>query len=523
MWAAGLGMLISSAAAFAMPLPSAAPAASGDPVVQSDAWWTQAGAAIARTSAGDTLLVDARLGHPALAAGAAGETFLFASVKGAPDGAAAGRVAPPIELTLVIDRSGSMKGERIANAKAAALLALERLRPGDRVSVVAFDQTAELVVPTSTLDDVAKADVRARIRGIRLGGDTCLSCGLELAEREIARGGALARGAGDETVRRVLVLSDGAANVGAKDAPGLRALAARLRGLGATVSTIGVDVEFDERTLAAIASEGNGRHHFVAEPGGLPAIFAAEFDEVTASVAKDTELALELEPGVEVDQVFDRTFRREGRRLLVPLGAFAAGQEKTLLVKLRVPTDAAGTKPVARVGLAFRDLVKKKDASCEGTLALRVLPEGERGPDLDPFVSARVERSKTASALEEANALFTAGRLADAKAKVSEQRARVAARRAEAEPLALATPAPKSSTRSLGDDFARQDEALAQAERGFAPAAEAPLAAATAAAGPLGHAAGAGRFAPAPPPAARPEPAKRAVKQNQANAFDLAF
>ena len=221
----------------------------------------------------------------------------------------------------------------------------------------------------------------------------------------------------------MILLSDGATNNGIRDMPGMRALAGRMRSRGVTISTIGVDVDFDEKMMAAIASEANGRHYFVADASGLSAVFGQEFDDLLASVAKEAELSIELAPGVEVAEVFDRTYRREGNKLIVPFGTFSSKQEKTVLVKLRVPTDHDGEASVADVKLAFRDLVKKADGDCGGNLTLLVKEDGSEQKDLDPFVAARLERSRTSQTLTEANRLFEAGRISDARAKLASRTA----------------------------------------------------------------------------------------------------
>src|SRR4029079_14105162 len=84
--------------------------------------------------------------------------------------------AQPLELAIVVDRSGSMKGERIANAVAAAVGAVDRMRDGDSVVVVSFDTQAQVVVPRTVVDASTRQSITSSIRTIRLGGDTCVSC-----------------------------------------------------------------------------------------------------------------------------------------------------------------------------------------------------------------------------------------------------------------------------------------------------------------------------------------------------------
>ncbi|MBX3224134.1 MAG: VWA domain-containing protein [Labilithrix sp.] len=503
------GVLVSAAGAFAIPV--ARPVAGPDPsatnaigVAAGEGW--QSGA---RITAGDTLLVDARLGHASLPKAAAGETYLFAQVTASEDKAAPSAVTP-MNLAIVVDRSGSMKGERIANAMNAAVFAVERMRDGDSVTVVSFDTAAQVVVPPTRISAGNRSSIESAIRSIRLGGDTCISCGLVEGMQQLA----LTSLTGDR-ISRMILLSDGATNAGVRDMAGLRGMANRMHGRGVTISTIGVDVDFDEKVMAAIASEANGRHYFVANSSGLPAVFGQEFDDLLASVAKETELAISLAPGVEVAEVFDRSFRREGNKLIVPFGTFSAKQEKTVLVKLRVPTDRDGDQPVADVKLAFRDLVKRADGACSGSLSVAVKADGSEQQELDPFVAARLERSRTAQTLTEANKLFEAGRVGEARAKLAARKTDLKKTETTALAFAAAAPsaAPRRSARGLDRDFADQAAAVDEAEQHFAPA---PVAARPASAGPTGG------FA-APPPAQASRDGKAQVRANQEKASSFGF
>jgi len=536
LWA-GLGMFATSAGALAIPLRDSKTAAPdpGDLHPEPPKHGDQA-----HFSAGDTLTVDARLGHESLSAGSADETFLLATVAGAD---AATVAAPPLHLGIVVDRSGSMKGARIANAIAAAVGTVERMRDGDMVTVVSFDTQAQIVVPPTVATASTRAGIENAIRTIRLGGDTCISCGLEAAMGQLMQTSTFGT-AGRDHVTRMMLLSDGATNHGITDVPGLRALAGRMRDRGCSISTVGVDVDFDEKVMGAIAAESNGRHYFVANPSDLPSVFSQEFDSLLASVAKDSELTVDLAPGVEVEQVFDRSFRRDGSKVVVPFGTFSAKQEKTVLMKLRVPTGKDGALPIANVKLAYADLVKRTPGHCEGDLSLLVTNDASAQTEIDPFVAARVERSRTAQTLTDANKLFEQGRIVEAQDKLAKQEAELRATGSAARASAKAARRPSglaSSANSLDRDFERQIAAVAAAESNFGGAA-ASAAPATTTRGPAdisvgtgsnaapGRGAAGGAVAAAPPAQAAPRPVaptsregKAQVRSNQetANSFGL--
>ena len=508
-----LAMAFTSAGALSLPMkamdpasPATLPGASATAPAPKD---------LARFVDGKTLAVEARLGHGTLAKDGTGETYVMANITGAD----APTQAAPLNLALVIDRSGSMKGERIARALDAAVGIVERLRDGDTVSVVSFDTEAMVVVAPTQVHASARSSIESRIRSIRLGGDTCISCGLEAGMTALRSASVPA-----DHVERMILLSDGATNHGVTDMPGLRAMAGHMRDRGCSISTIGVDVDFDEKVMAALASESNGRHYFVSDAAGLPAVFAQELDSLLATVAQDAEMAIELAPGVVVDQVFDRTFRREvdanGVRIYVPLGTFAAKQQKTLLLKLRVPVGVEGNRPIAAMHLAYKDMLAHGAGHANGELALAVVAPDAAQKDIDPFVGTRLERSRTAQTLTEANLLFEEGRVDEARATLASQQG--ALRLAAGRTRGFATGAGDEKAKDdLEQDFDKQIAAVSRAEANFDVPATA--AATGTAAGGLGHGVG-GPVAAAP--AAKPadvRAGKAQVRENQQNAFDMAF
>jgi Ca-activated chloride channel family protein len=487
-WAA-LGMVATTACAMVIPVSSTS--ATLRPAIAPDI------ASPDRTpshfNAGDALAVDARLGHASIARGSDGSTFLAASVTANEST----REAPPLSLAIVVDRSGSMAGKKLSDALAGAVGTVEHMRTGDTVSVVAFDGSASVVVPPTTVSESTRADVERRIRTIHVAGDTCISCGLEMAMHQLDASG----GAGRDGVSRILLLSDGEATSGIKDAASLASMAARMGDRGVTVSTIGLGVDYDERLMSAVASSANGRHYFVADTSNLDAVFEGEFKSLEASVAAEAELDIDLAPGVEIERVFDRRFRREGSHVVVPFGSFSAKDEKTVLLELHVPASLEGIENVAKLSLTYRDLARGGPASAVGELALEVRSDGDEQKELDPFVAARVERSGTVAALEQANSLFAQGKGDEARATLAQQKARVESD----ETLSADMPAPaKPRGRGLSADFDDQKDALARAES----AIEAKPSASG---------------APAAAPAPQSTQGKGAVKAAQKSASDLAF
>jgi Ca-activated chloride channel family protein len=174
---------------------------------------------------------------------------------------------------------------------------------------------------------------------------------------------------------------------------------------------------------------------------------------------------IEPAPGVEIDEIFDRPARRVGTGVIIPLGSFSARDEKSALVKLRVPADRDGTRPVVEMKLVYHDLVESSDQQWPATLALAIKSDGTAQEELDPFVRARVERSTTAKALAEANELINQGRFAEARASIAGRSADLKNAKAAANrvpgPMALAP----TRARGFAKDFEDQQAALDRAEQ----------------------------------------------------------
>ncbi len=461
---AALGMLLSSVTVWSVtkPTPEGWPSGKSD-VVPTEEVLGPAFAGAAFTT-GKTLMMEGRLGHSKLLSTKDSETMLLVNVTADKD--AVTNSQTPLNLAIVIDRSGSMKGRRLANALDAARGMVRRLRDRDVVSVVSYNTGTDVVVPPTGVDSFSRDRIVASLDTISAEGDTCISCGIDSGMEQ------LRQRSGNGMIDRLLLLSDGEATAGVRDVEGFRSIGSRVRRMGASITSVGVDVQYNERVMNALAIESNGRHYFAENASSLVRVFDEELDSLVKSVAKDSEVAIELSPGVEVERVFDRTFRRDGNKLLVPLGTFSSGEEKTVLVSLRIPRGAAGERPIANVKMTYDDVTGAIGSGvCEGKLAA-LLTEDENAisAELDPFVRARVLRSETASALNDANDLWESGRSDEARKRLQDGLSNLRKEREQALRRAGPTAKPK-----LAADLGKQEKALDEASTGFAspPAAAA--------------------------------------------------
>jgi Ca-activated chloride channel family protein len=263
--------------------------------------------------------------------------------------------------------------------------------------------------------------------------------------------------------------------------------------MGASITTIGVDVGYDERIMAALARDSNGDHHFVPDAATLPGIFDRTMTSLGRTIAHNTDLVIDLAPGVFVEHVYDRVSLGGSGQVIVPFGAFTSGDHKTALLRLRVPRGQAGERAIAAVRLRYDDLVTEKPGQCEGSLAVRTSSDAAELTPLDGLVSARVSASESAEALERANELFRAGRALDASRLIQTQNSRM-----QMEHMRARKGASPGWAHRLDDAFGAQKAALDKADLGFRPST--PTAA---------------------PPAAGDRGAEAQARSNQADALIL--
>ncbi len=236
-----------------------------------------------------------------------------------------GPVRAALRIALVIDRSGSMHGPKLEAAKACAAFLARRLQPTDELAVIAYDDEVTLVQP---LAPVGPATL-ARIGAIRVGGQTNLSGGWLKGLEELDRT--------TDGVRRVILLTDGQANVGITSGSDLASIAAGTKTRAAT-STVGFGDGFDEDLLAAIADASGGAAHFAETPDDAPAIFAEEFEGLTSLMAQN--LSVEIRPSDRVDVVEvlnEYPVVPVPGGLQVQLGDAYGGEHRRVVFQLHVP------------------------------------------------------------------------------------------------------------------------------------------------------------------------------------------
>ncbi|MCE9573652.1 MAG: VWA domain-containing protein [Deltaproteobacteria bacterium] len=329
------------------------------------------------------------------------------------------RERPPVTMAVVLDRSGSMSGEPLEHAKAAAERLIDSLAADDRFAVVAYSTRASLLAPMDAATPDAKARAKAMIERLDADGGTNISEGLSFGAD------ALAKAVDRDDVHRVVLISDGQANEGVYDRAGLDAIAADIAAHGASITAVGVGLDFDERTMVDLATVGRGNYYFAERVADLGQIFDRELGSLGQTVASDATLTIDPAPGVDILEAYGyRTDRvGTGTGVVVPIADLRAGETRKVVIRVRVTASEAGTIELAKVGMQFRPrdahqmMSLSTTAVAEVTTERRVVEQG-----LDREVVRQVEVARTARALEQATAAYEDGKDDEARA-ILQQRA----------------------------------------------------------------------------------------------------
>ena len=250
----------------------------------------------------------------------------------------------PLNLSLVIDKSGSMSGQKIQYAKKALAYVIDCLGPNDILSIVEYSSDVRtLCAPTFVTD---KGMFHRKVNYIRADGATNLSGGMErgfqLVKQMKGRTGDVSADA--KYVNRVILLSDGLANRGVTDVAGLTAIVGNYYDeYGISISTLGMGADFNEDLMASLAGRGGGRYEFISSPSQLPEIFKGELEGLSSVVAKNTEIEITFpQELVSCEGVHMYPFKIRDNKILIKLNDLSSKEQRAILINFKVDPEVTG-------------------------------------------------------------------------------------------------------------------------------------------------------------------------------------
>ena len=324
----------------------------------------------------------------------------------------------PLNLAVVIDRSGSMEGPKIEKARQAAAMIVDRLAPDDVFSLVAFDTSVDVLVPAQHVEN--KEAIKRQIARIRPNGTTALYAGVESGARQLQEYFSAKR------INRILLLSDGIANVGPSSTGELRNLGRRLAAHGISVSTIGVGDDYNEDLMSGLAEASDANYYYVRDVETLPRIFAKELGSMMNVAARRIRIEVICPDGVYPLGFIGRSESFENQRCAVELDNLTAGQNRYLLLRCRAgEKNRIAAREIARVKVSYLD---EFDNSRECSFAENVHVAFD--PDIavvkssvNSTVVAQRELMFNALKIDEALAAADAGQLGNASKTLNSQAA----------------------------------------------------------------------------------------------------
>jgi Ca-activated chloride channel homolog len=261
-------------------------------------------------------------------------------------GAAMARVQVPLNLSLVLDKSGSMQGKKIANLREAAKLVVDRLGSQDTISIIAFSDKKYLIAPSQPVTD--KVELMRQIDRIRDGGGTAISGGMKMGLAELDK--ALA----PDRVSRMLLLTDGQ-TFGDEEA--CKKLGSQAGSRGIVVNALGLGDDWNEDLLDDVAEASGGKADFIDSPDKILDFFRQAVQTMQDTVVQNAQMVMRLANGVTPRQIWQvlPMISNLGykplsdRDVQVTLGELQKGQPRSLLVELLISSRPAGRYRIAQV------------------------------------------------------------------------------------------------------------------------------------------------------------------------------
>ena len=389
------------------------------------------------------LKLEADLGQTVLSTSKPGSVYLRLNLKSLAAGKRDKR--PPINVAIVIDRSGSMQGDRIAAAKEGARVALKRLSSDDTVALIAFNHDVDILSPAAPLRD-SRDKLLEAIDDLKADGTTALYAGVKEGGQQVEKF------VSDNNVNRVILLSDGLANVGPSTPGELAELGRKLASKGITVSTIGLGLDYNEDLMQRLAASSDGNHVFVERPSDLAEIFDREFGDALSVSARDITITIECKLGFKPTRILGRDGSIDGDKVTLKLNQLQADNERYVVVELQAPEGRSeGAADVADVTVTYVDIDKGgSPGRVEAKPSVRFSANAKDAEDsINKPVMSQVTQQIATEKSEKAVELRDAGDVAGAR-KVLEENAEYIKRSRDVFTSGV-SPAPQASVSALNE------------------------------------------------------------------------
>jgi len=350
----------------------------------------------------------------------------------------------PMNIAVVLDRSGSMEDEgKMGHARAALHALIEKLDSEDIFSLVIYDNVVDVLWEAQRVGK-GKNELRRIVDRVYPRGSTNLGGGMVEGFKQAGRF------AGREYINRVILISDGLANQGITDPVELARIARTYRSRSISLTTIGMGLDYNENLMLSLSESGGGNYYFVERSQGMAGLLEKEFGSMSSVLAQNASIEISPGRGVHVRDVIGCEFRIDRDRHVIYVGDLYANETREFTVELVVP-EGTGSRVVARGALNFEsgnvriDRVRPFEVQVRYSRDVAVI---ERNRDLK--TQARVDIALSTKKVEEAMKALDEGKEADASMRLQEARSMILA--------SPATAAGGAASEALSDQAGRLEE-----------------------------------------------------------------
>ena len=302
------------------------------------------------------------LGEPVALAGQPNRVYARVAMRS--EGRYSDSDRPPVNLALVLDKSRSMAGPKIRAVRQAALAVMERMSPRDLLSIVLYDTTAQVLMSASSPE--GRAEVLQRIETMEADGETALFAGLSKGASEIAKNASMMK------INRILLISDGMANVGPNAVDQLSRLGESFGQDGLALTSIGLGLGYHEDLLYMLAERSGGAHYFVENPEQLTGIVNEELDAIFSVVAQRARISVRCDPDFQILRVLGHASDVAGHKMVGAISQLYGDHWKFFLIEMMAPSGVAGeTRPVLEASVQFWDIGSGREETRTASLSVR--------------------------------------------------------------------------------------------------------------------------------------------------------
>jgi len=308
------------------------------------------------------------LHNPYALATARSENYLLCELSGAFRGHRL--VRPPVHLSVVIDKSGSMEGKPLEYVKEACRQLIDKLGPVDTLSIVTFAESVDIVLAQSPV--TKKETLKTQLDLIRPRGTTNLYGGM------VAGANQLATVKAPTHLARVILLTDGEANEGVTEYSEIIGKARQIRRDGFSITGVGVGIEYNEEIMRGIAKNTLGNYYYVDAASEIPRVFETELATLFEVVAKNVRLSVDLPKGARLDKFYGREVTSQDGASTVELPDIVAGDPQNLLLKLAFDSHPAARFRILQTDLSFEYLGQTTRTAMSAEAVVQFTPDRQR-------------------------------------------------------------------------------------------------------------------------------------------------